>query len=267
MSEALGLALGGGAVHGAAHVGVLRALHEHDIIPNLIAGTSIGAMVAALYAFGVDLADIEKGARGLKWMDISRLHWNGLGLMSNEGIADVIHRYIPADTRIEEAQIPLAIVTVDIASGEKVVLREGDLATAVAASTAIPGIFSPVRLGERFLIDGGLIENVPVSALRDAGAKRIIAVDLSARERLSAPDSILDVITNAVSLSIKNASRQHLQGVDLVIEPDVDGISAVDVEQVPRLIELGYEAANLSLKSFSRSGLLDRLRRSISSLY
>lgn len=265
MSESLGLALGGGAVHGAAHVGVLRALHEHQITPNLIAGTSIGAMVAALYAFGVDLADIEKGARGLKWMDISRLHWNGLGLMTNDGIADVIHRFIPEDTRIEEAGIPLAIVTVDIASGKKVTLREGDLATAVAASTAIPGIFAPVRIGEHYLIDGGLIENVPVTALRDAGARKIIAVDLSAKESLSAPESILDVITNTVSMSIKNASQVHLRGVDLIIEPDVNGISAVDVEQVPRLIELGYTAANSSLASFSDSSLLARLRRSITS--
>lgn len=260
MHDSLGLALGGGAVHGAAHVGVLQALHEHKIIPGLIAGTSIGAMVAALYAFGVDLKDIEAGARSLKWMDISRLRWNGLGLMTNEGIADVVHRYIPSGTCIEEAGIPLAIVTVDIASGEKVILREGDVATAVAASTAIPGIFSPVRLGDRYLIDGGLIENVPVCALRDAGAKKIIAVDLSAREKLSAPESILDVITNAVSLSIKNASRVHLEGVDLIIEPNVDGISAVDVEQVPRLIELGYEAANASLQDFADTDLMSRLR-------
>ncbi len=261
MTGRLGLALGGGAVHGAAHVGVLRALHEHDITPNLIAGTSIGAMVAALYAFGVSLDDIEKGARSLKWMDISRLRWSGLGLMTNEGIADVLHRYIPKGTCMQDANIPLAIVTVDIASGEKVILRDGDLATAVAASTAIPGIFAPVRLGERYLIDGGLIENVPVSALRDNGADKIIAVDLSARETLTAPDSILDVITNTVSISIKNASRVHLQGVDLVIEPNVDGISAVDVEQVPRLIELGYEAANATLADFAHSDVLSRLRR------
>lgn len=250
MADSLGLALGGGAVHGAAHVGVLRALAELGLKPDRISGTSIGAMVAALYAFGVPLDEIEDSARSLKWMDISRLRWGNLGLLSNEGIADVLHRHIPKGARLEEAQIPLTVVAVDIANGEKCLLSEGDLVSAVAASTAIPGIFAPVRQGDRYLVDGGLLENVPVSPLRQAGVDRIIAVDLSAKESLRPPEGLLDVITNAVSLMIKTTSRQYLDEVDLIIAPEIDGISAVDVAEIPRLIDIGYDAARSALVDF-----------------
>lgn len=245
-----GLALGGGAVHGAAHIGVLRALEEHGIEPGAISGTSIGAMIAALKAFGVSVVDMDKAARQMKWMDISRVRWKGLGLLGNDGIHEVLKRFIKPGTRIEDAPIPLFLVTVDIASGEKLVLKEGDLFNAVAASTAIPGIFNPVELDGRYLVDGGLLENVPVSPLRAAGVSRVIAVDLSARDAITKPENILDVITNAVSISIRSTTEHQLQNADLIIEPELAGISAVDVDGIPGLINLGYAAARYALRDY-----------------
>lgn len=251
--NSIGLALGGGAVHGAAHIGVLRAMEEYGLEPTAISGTSIGAMVATLKAFGVSVADMDKAARQMKWMDISRVRWKGLGLLSNDGIYEVLKRFIKPGTRIEDASIPLFLVTVDIASGEKLVMQEGDLFSAVAASTAIPGIFNPVELDGRFLVDGGLLENIPISPHREAGVERIIAVDLSARDSINPPNNILDVITNAVSISIRSTTKHQLREADLIIEPELAGISAVDVDGVPGLINLGYAAARYTLKDYLRS--------------
>lgn len=242
-----GLALGGGAVHGATHVGVLRALEEFQLQPTRLAGTSIGALIAALAAFQVPLDRIHAAALELDWLDISRLSWSGLGLLKNTGIAKVLDKLIDDQACIEDAKIPLAIVAADLASGERIVFKEGSLHTAVMASTAIPGIFAPVEVDGRFLVDGGLLENVPVRALREIGAEHIIAVDLSAKEDFHPPRNLLDVMTSAISLSIRHTSRLHTENAVLTIEPDIAGISAVDVKEIPNLIKVGYVAMREAL--------------------
>ncbi|HDP97696.1 MAG TPA: patatin, partial [bacterium] len=158
----IGLALGGGAVLGAAHIGVLKAMEELDIPVHFVAGTSIGALVAALYAFGKDYKQIEKIAAELDWLDVSGLSLSQYGLLSNKKLGKIINKAI-GDVDFEDARIPLAMIATDISHGKEVVLKQGNVATAVMASTCIPGIFIPVEIEGKLLVDGGVVENVPIS--------------------------------------------------------------------------------------------------------
>lgn len=247
----IGVALGGGAVLGASHIGILRSLEEHDLQPDLIAGTSIGALIAALYAFGVSSERMEEIAVNLKWLDISSISLSKMGLLSNEKLKEIIKEHI-GSKNIEDAEIPLAIVTTDLSSGEKVVLREGDLATAIMASTCIPGIFIPVETDGRLLVDGGLVENVPVSALREMGAERIIAVDINAYRLYNKPDDIVEVVTNALDIAVENLTKTRSKDIDLLICPELSSYSRteIDSEKIKGLINEGYRTADEALESF-----------------
>ena len=175
-----GLALGGGAVLGAAHVGVLKAIEEANIKIDCVAGTSIAAFIAALYAFGKTISEIEVIGRELKWIDIAEVTLSRYALLSNEKLGELVEEHI-GDKNIEDAHIPLSIVACDAASGEKVILDKGPVTDAVMASACIPGIFKPIVIDNRMLIDGGVVENVPITTLKGLGAEFVIGVDLNAK--------------------------------------------------------------------------------------
>lgn len=238
----VGLALGGGAVLGAAHVGVLRALKELDISPDYIAGTSIGALVAALYAFGLDWEEIGQIASKLKWMDISSIAVSRYGLLSNDKLAELIKEYI-GEKRIEEARIPLSIISTDITTGQKIVLDKGPVAKAIMASTCIPGIYKPVEIKGKMLVDGGIMENVPVKTVREMGANYVIGVDLNATHSYHKPKNILDVLINSFHFLIQQSNKPQTESADLLIQPDLDQFSKSDISQVDELMERGYNAS------------------------
>ncbi len=219
----IGVALSGGATRGMAHIGALKALHDNGIHADMIAGTSIGALVAALYAFGIPIEEMYEHAVELNWLKVSSFSLSRTGLLSNKPIGEMVERFI-GDADISQASIPLAIVTTDIATGEKVVLREGNVATAVMASTCVPGIFKPVELNDRLLVDGYLLENVPVTPLKEMGADVIISVNLSARKRYRIPDGIFDIVLNAFDIAVDANVRRGLPISDVVIEPDLFSI-------------------------------------------
>ncbi|MBN1196235.1 MAG: patatin-like phospholipase family protein [Candidatus Aminicenantes bacterium] len=249
--DEIGLALGGGAVLGAAHIGVLRALDEIGTRVQYITGTSIGAFVGALYAGGLSWKKIEPIALDLKWLDISRVRPSRFGLLSNEKLGSVIKKEL-GDLRFEDTKIPLAMVATDIATGEKVVLNKGEMATAVMASTCIPGLFAPVEINGRLLVDGGVVENVPLSPLPDMGAKFVIGVDLNARSERRRPQNIVEVLLNTFDFLLMNATRLQTRKADLLIEPDLSAFSMVDTDQVAELIEVGYSESLTALKQFQR---------------
>ncbi|MCF7935163.1 MAG: patatin-like phospholipase family protein [Synergistales bacterium] len=242
----IGLALGGGAVLGGAHIGVIRALEEASIPIHALAGTSIGALVGALYAFGKSWEELLEIAEEIDWFSVSRFAPSQYGLLSNERIRDVMHRAL-GEVTIEEAPIPMAIVAADIGSGEKVVLRQGDVGDAVMASTCIPGVFAPVTMNDRMLIDGGLVENVPVHSLRRLCVDRTIGVDLYARHRLSKPGNIIELLHNVASVKLIHASTLERSPVDLLIAPDLSDFNAFDTDQLPQLVEEGYREARKRL--------------------
>lgn len=176
----IGIALGGGAARGWAHIGVLKALAEMGVRPDIMAGTSIGALVGA--ASQVDQLDaLEDWVCGLARLDILRLmdaRLSGGGFMRGDRLMRALSHYVE-DRNIEDLPIPFAVVATDLDTGHEVWLREGSLQDAVRASIALPGLFSPVRLGDRWLLDGGLVNPVPVSVCRALGADIVIAVNLN----------------------------------------------------------------------------------------
>lgn len=243
----IGLALGGGAVLGAAHIGVLRALEEMDVQVSFITGTSIGAFVGALFAFGNTSKEIEEIALDLNWMDISGIAIFENGLLSNAKLGKLMEKSL-GEKEIEDADIPLAVITTDITNGDKVVLNKGSVAHAVMASTCIPGVFSPVEFDEKLLVDGGIVENIPIDTVKKMGADYVIGVDLNARKTFNKPDSILDVMINSFHFTLKTAAKYQTQNADLLITPDLSEFNMVSTDHIKELIEQGYQDAKEQFK-------------------
>lgn len=242
----IGLALGGGAVLGAAHIGVLRAIEELDISINYITGTSAGALIAALFAFGKSSSDIENIALDLNWSDISEISLSKYGLLKNERLGELISENI-GNVNFSEAKIPLAMVATDISNGKRVILKEGRVKDAAMASAAIPGIFTPVEIDDRFLVDGGIVENVPVTALKELGADFLIGVDLYANHSGKKPGNIVEILLNTYDYILMTATKLQTENTDLIIKPDLSGFNMVDPDQVPELIQKGYTEAKEAL--------------------
>lgn len=235
-----GLALGGGAVLGAAHIGVLKAIKEEEIEVSYIAGTSIGAFVGALYAFGKGWEEIKEIALTISWSDISKISLSKYGLLSNHKLKTVITEHI-GDAIIEDAAIPLAIIAADVTTGEKVVLKKGSVVDAVMASTCMPGIFKPVKYNDRLLVDGGIVENVPIYTLLEMGAKYTIGVDLNAKHTYNMPENILDVISNSFHILMQASAKLQTEDADLLIKPDLSAFNRKDIKQINELFDKGYK--------------------------
>lgn len=245
----VGLALGGGVVLGAAHIGVLKAISEKNIHVSSISGTSIGALVAALYAFGKTWEQIQSIALELKWMDVTGISLSRYGLLSNKKLGALLIKHI-GDRHIEEADIPLAIVTTDIETGKKVVLTEGQVARAVTASTCIPGIFEPVKINGRLLMDGGIIENVPVLTARQTGASYVIGVDLNSKYSGEKPQNIIDIIVNSFLFMMNQSDKLQGDQADLLIQPDLSAFNWTNTDHVADMILQGYKDALPVLSRF-----------------
>ncbi|MDD5583158.1 MAG: patatin-like phospholipase family protein [Candidatus Marinimicrobia bacterium] len=240
--KTIGLALGGGGVLGAAHVGVLRALAENNIPIDYVSGTSIGAFVASFVAAGKGWKEIEEIAKQLKWLDVSKISFPKMGLLSNKKMGTLLQETI-GDIRFEDTVIPAAMIAADITNGEKKILKTGDIASAVMASTCIPGIFTPIQREGDLLVDGGIVENIPVSPLKDFGADIIIAVDLISHRYIQKPENIIEVLLNTFDFMIMNVSKGYAQQADILITPNLSGASRVDTDQTPELIDIGYQTA------------------------
>jgi NTE family protein len=242
-----GIAFGGGGVLGAAHIGVLRAMHELGFKADFVAGTSIGSFVAALHAFGKSWKEIETVALDLDWSDLSGLTLSEYGLLSNRKFGAMVNRLL-GSCCIEDAPVPLAIVATNVSTGMKVVFRKGDVATAVMASSSIPGIFRPVEYQDMLLVDGVLTENVPISPLLEMGAGRIVCVDLLGRHSFSRPEHLATLLMNAFYSALRTISALQIEDADLVITPDLSRFSLVDMSAVPAILEAGYAEAYHVLK-------------------
>lgn len=172
----VGLVLSGGGARGFAHIGVLRVLEKEGARFDVVAGTSMGAIIGAFYAAGHKADEIEKIVESITWRDVVDLSLRS-GLMKGERLHELLEEYLPAT--FEELKIPLAVITTDVESGEEVVHTEGDLITAVRASAGFPGAFEPIEMQGRTLGDGGIVNNLPVNAATVLGANRIIASDVT----------------------------------------------------------------------------------------
>lgn len=244
----LGIALGGGAALGAAHVGVMKAFKEFGIEPEFIAGTSIGAFVAAHIAFGTPIEKLEELALDLDWLDVTAFKLSKMGLLSNEKLGKKIIDQI-GRVNIEDANIPLCMISTDIVTGKKVVLKEGPLYKAVMASTCLPGVFTPVEWDDMLLVDGVLCENVPITPLREMGAKDIVGVDLTTNRHYKRPENIVDVLINTFDIALDNMIKEQIEDKKtMLIQPELGAYNMADTGEAEELIKKGYEAAMEALQ-------------------
>lgn len=247
----IGLALSGGGVLGAAHVGVLRALEEEGIRTGWVAGTSAGAAIAAMHAFGLPADEIASRIGELSWLSVANLRPSRMGLLSLDKLGDFVRETL-GDVNLEDAPIPLAVVAADIIAGERVALYEGNLARAVSASSCIPGIFTPVEWEGRLLVDGGIVENLPLYTARALGADRVLGVDLHTAGLYPEPKSIIDIVLNASSILLSHTRTPYEEDGDVIITPELTTYSAVDPGPVPELIEVGYRCAQEHMDEIRR---------------
>ncbi|MGH8822501.1 MAG: patatin-like phospholipase family protein [Rhodoferax sp.] len=242
-SPRIGLVLGGGAARGFAHVGVIQVLEEAGIKPDLVVGTSAGSLVAALYASGKTGAQLQKVAMSMQeatftdWM----LPLFGRGMLRGDGLARYVDRQV--DGRLIEAMpMRLGIVATDLHSGQGVLFQRGDTGTAVRASSAVPAIFEPVRIAGHDYVDGGLVAPVPVDYARQMGAELVIAVDISSSPEANPTNDTLQILLQTFAIMSKSINRYELRDADLVVRPDLNGVTSADFAARRRAIEAGRVA-------------------------
>jgi NTE family protein len=236
----IGLALGGGAVRGFAHVGVIAALEEAGIKPDLVVGTSAGSLVAAIYASGKNAAQLQQAALAMEEADITdwTLPFFGRGMLRGEALARYMNTQVN-NKLIESMTIPLGIVATDLRTGQGALFRQGDTGMAVRASSAVPSVFNPVKIGAAEYVDGGLVSPVPVKYARQMGAELIIAVDISSAPEGNAADSQLQILLQTFAIMGKTINSYELKDADLVVRPELVGVKSGDFTAKRRAIEAG----------------------------
>lgn len=239
---AIGVALGGGFARGMAHIGVLKVLEEEGIPIRIVAGTSVGALIGAAYCSGLSIEDLEQVARSVRFTTFARWTVSRYGFASNDRMVSFLTRTLKVKT-FEELRIPLGVTATDFNSGEGVVFHSGSIIEPIRASCAYPGMFLPVNIRGRWLVDGMLSYPVPTRPLREMGADRVLAVHLKGQwTRNGAPRHLFDVIGQ--SFAIAQDMMRHLWrgAADVVVEPDVAGFAYDDFKRSGELIRSGEVA-------------------------
>lgn len=252
------LVLGGGGARGFAHVGVLKALREANIPIDMVVGTSMGALVGSLYCSGIQLEEIENIANDIKWNDISNLSFTSLltmltseKLLSTERMEKYINKMI-GDKYFFQLNIPFACVATDIKTGEKIIFKEGPVAPAARSSATIPGIFAPVSYRQRFLVDGGLVENIPVSVAKLFEPDIIITVAVSADITKNSYNNVFSSLFQTIYIQGQQSDRNNLAMSDIVIAPKVSDVSAIELNKALECIDAGFIAGKNSLKKIKK---------------
>lgn len=247
-NKTVALALGGGSVLGATHVGVLKALEESKAEIKAISGTSAGGIIATLYAFGKSAKEIEKIILEFEWKNLSSLTLSKFALLSNEKIGEMIRHNI-GDKNIEDANIPLCMIATDITTGEKILLSKGNVAEAVMATTSVPGIFVPVEIEGRILVDGGIVENIPLSCLKRYQVDYKIGVDLVTTQSYRKPRNVIEILYNSFNFLVKTNKKIQTKEADILIKPDLSKFNAVDMSQMKELVKIGYDQTRKIIKN------------------
>ncbi len=280
----LGLVLGGGGARGLAHIGVLKALDEYAIKISAITGCSMGAIIGGLYAYFENALQVEEFILdAMKNPEFARLDIESLsdnmqsinkssleklgeyiktrihaisafGRLSyfDSGAADDIYNAIP-DIPVENLKIPFSAVATDLISGEEINFTSGSLRMIIKASSAIPGVFPPVGIGDYLLVDGSASESVPARKVKEIGADRVLAVDVTKSLKISKPvNNILDVLYRTEDVTSYQLSKIRLTEADLVISPQVKELSWADFDRAKEIIELGETAAKENLDRIKR---------------
>jgi len=239
----IGLALGGGAARGFAHVGVIQVLEEAGLHPNYVAGTSAGSLVAALYASGKTSQELRRVAETMEEAEITDWMMPILnrGALRGEALARYVNSQVGGKS-IEQMKIPLGIVATDLRNGEVVTFRRGNTGSAVRASSAVPAVFQPVRIGEREYVDGGLVAPVPVKQAREMGANFVIAVDISSDPEGNPAGDTFQILMQTFTIMGKSINTLALREAEFVVRPPLSGVKSADFGARRRSIEAGRSA-------------------------
>ncbi|WP_027726153.1 patatin-like phospholipase family protein [Tuberibacillus calidus] len=242
----IGVALGSGGAKGFAHIGVLKVFEEEGVPIDMMAGSSMGALACALYGVGHNWESMKKLA-----IAFNRLHYLDLtvpktGLINGRKVTGLI-KAITHQKRFEDCRLPIGIVATDLKTGERVVFKKGWLYEAVRASISIPGIFTPVKIGGKILVDGGVIDRVPATVVRDMGADIVIAVDVGGFTPKQDIRTIFDVITLSIDIMQEQIVKLQQSSADIVLKPPVAMLSPKALANIDHLVEIGEETARAQL--------------------
>jgi len=254
----IGLALGGGAARGFAHIGVLQVLEENGIKPDLVVGTSAGSVVAALYASGKTPVELNTMAMTLDESSITDWVFPGRSLLKGEALAKFI-RTQTSGRAIEGMRVPLGIVAADLKTGQPILFRRGDVGTAVRASSAVPAVFEPVKVDGREYIDGGAVSPVPVRFAHQMGADLVIAVDISAIPEGQPTKGAVDILLQTFNIMGHAISQYEMADADVVVRPKLQGVGSADFS-ARRLSILAGREAMLSVMPQLRERIAARTR-------
>lgn len=248
----VGLALGGGASKGFAHIGIIKVLKENGIPVKVVTGTSAGSIVGSLFASGMSPDRLELEAEILGKTDLVDLTLSTSGFIKGEKLQNYINRKV-GGRQIQQFPIKFAAVATDFETGKAVVFNQGNAGQAVRASAAIPNVFQPVIIDRHKYVDGGLSQPVPVSSARRQGANFVIAVDISARPSKNVGQGFFSYLDQTLNVMSVSALQNELGQADVVIKPQVLDLGAVGgFDQKKRAIRLGEEAARAALPEIKR---------------
>jgi NTE family protein len=241
----IGLALGGGAARGFAHIGVIKALEAQGIVPDIVVGTSAGSVVGALYAAGNDAKTLQKMAVDLDEAAISDwalpLFSKSSGVLKGEALQSFVNKAVN-HRPIEKLKMPFGAVASDLKTGEPILFQRGNTGMAVRASSAVPGVFQPVKIGDHTYVDGGLVAPVPVRFAREMGAEFIIAVNISTQAEAQATNSSLEVIMQTFSIMGQRINQLELRDADVVIQPPLGKMASNDFNNRAGAMQAGERA-------------------------
>lgn len=251
----IGLALGGGAARGFAHIGVIKALEAQGIVPDIVVGTSAGSLVGALYAAGNSGFALHKMALEMDEAAISDwsvpLFAKTTGVLKGEALQSYVNKTVN-NVPLEKLKIRFGAVATDLNSGQPILFQRGNTGTAVRASSAVPSVFQPVRIGDHSYVDGGLVSPVPVRFAREMGADFVIAVNISSQPEAQASSSSVDVLLQTFAIMGQSINQHELKDADIVIQPRLGGMKGSDFNGRNMAILAGEQAATALMPEIKR---------------
>lgn len=238
----IGVALGGGAAKGFAHIGVIKMLEANGFAPAVVSGTSAGSVVGALYASGMNAFEMQEKAVALDEAKIRDLQLSSGGLVLGQKLEDYVNEQVRRKP-LEQMAKPFVVVATRLEDGERTVFARGNTGQAVRASSSVPGVFQPVTIGKYHFVDGGIVSPVPVDAARQLGADIVVAVDISNKARGQTPGNMLGALNQSIAIMGQKLGQAELARADIIVRPQVLDIGPADFTQRAAAILEGEKAA------------------------
>ncbi len=262
----IALVLGGGGARGLAHIGVIKVFEEENIPVDIVVGTSVGAIIGSLYSAGVSIDKIENMSQSIGWDKLVNVSGPALVkmLIANQLLStDRMEKYLSdniGNARFENLNKTFACVAADIITGERVVLREGDVSLCVRASATMPGVFEPVEYRQRFLVDGGIVDNVPCDVAKLLGADFVIGVSVEGDFSRNKINNVFMIMAQSLYIQGKYLDESSLKDADVMIKPDVGDVSTVDLGRFDDCIKAGISSTHQQVMKIKKM-IIEKIAR------